>query len=77
MKHIVTQSPIRPLEWDTESSSAVVYHNYNIKEVTVEEAQVYEFDMDVLTREEYAEHLAEKNRADVDYIAIMVDIPLE
>ena len=57
MKHYKSASTERPPEWDTTSSSEVVYHNYDVVEVpaTEENQPMYEYEVDHYTRMEYLE----------------------
>ena len=58
-----------------------VYLHKNIHEVTVEQEGMepyteYESDMAALTKAEYARYLAEKNKADIDYIFMETGVEL-
>lgn len=67
MKTLISQSTVRPPEWDTTSSSTTVYHNYNIVEVPGDEdtPTMFNYDQDVYTREEYNQQLAADTAARV------------
>ena len=85
-----SQSSIKPDLIDTTSSKVVVYLRQNIVEVekTNESDNAlttfYEYEEAKLTKAEYQEYLKEleiidiqKQRADIDYIALMSGIDLE
>ena len=85
-----SESTVKPLEIDTTTSKVVVYLRQNIVEVekTNESDNTlttfYEYDEAKLTKAEYQEYLKEleiidiqKQRADIDYIALMSGIDLE
>ena len=85
-----SQSSVKPDLIDTTSSKVVVYLRQNIveniktDEMSGEESDVYEYDEAKLTKAEYQEYLKEleiidiqKQRADIDYIALMSAIDLE
>lgn len=84
-----SESSIRPDEVDTTSSKTSVFLRRNIKETvrtdeqTGNETVFYEYEEAILTKEEYEEYLKglalidfEQQRADIDYLAIMMDIEL-
>lgn len=90
LNYIKSQSSIKPELIDTTSSMTTVYLHKNI--IEVERANesddtttiFYEYDEAKLTKEEYQEYLKEleiidiqKQRADIDYIALMSGIDLE
>lgn len=85
-----SESTVKPLEIDTTTSKVVVYLRQNIVEVEkINESDntlttFYEYDEAKLTKAEYQEYLKEleiidiqKQRADIDYIALMSGIDLE
>lgn len=85
-----SQSSVKPDLVDTTSSKVVVYLRQNIveniktDEMSGEETAFYEYEEAKLTKEEYQEYLKEleiidiqKQRADIDYIALMSGIDLE
>lgn len=84
-----SESTIRPSIVDTESSNNAVYLRKNIKEtdrLTMDgKCQVvYEYDEAKLTNAEYEQYLKElslvdiqQQRADIDYIALMLDVFLD
>ena len=85
-----SQSSVRPELIDTTSSKKVVYIRQNIVEVekTNENDNTsttfYEYEEAKLTKKEYDQYLKElsiidiqKQRADIDYIALMSGIDLE
>lgn len=82
-----SESTIRPDTVDTTSSKTVVFLRRNIKEVTRTdeegETTVFEYEETKLTKEEYEKYLQvaeavnmRQIRADVDYLAIMLDVEL-
>ena len=90
LNFIKSQSSVRPDLVDTTSSKVVVYLRQNIVEniktdkISGEETVFYEYDEAKLTKAEYQEYLKEleivdiqKQRADIDYIALMSGIDLE
>ena len=90
LNFIKSQSSVKPDLVDTTSSKVVVYLRQNIveniktDEMSGEETVFYEYDEAKLTKEEYQEYLKEleiidiqKQRADIDYIALMSGIDLE
>ena len=85
-----SQSSVKPDLLDTTSSKVVVYLRQNIieniktDEMSGEETVFYEYEEAKLTKQEYQEYLKEleivdiqKQRADIDYIALMSGIDLE
>ena len=90
LNYIKSQSSVKPDLVDTTSSKAVVYLRQNIveniktDEMSGEETVFYEYEEAKLTKVEYQEYLKElkiidihKQRADIDYIALMSGIDLE
>lgn len=90
LNYIKSQSSVKPNLIDTTSSKVVVYLRQNIvenkktDEMSGEETVFYEYEEAKLTKEEYQEYLKEleiidiqKQRADIDYIALMSGIDLE
>ena len=90
MNYVKSESTIKPELIDTTSSKTTVYIRKNIiekeriGEETGDSATYYEYDEAKLTKEEYQEYLKEleiidiqKQRADIDYIALMSGIDLE
>ena len=90
MNYVKSESTIKPESIDTTSSKTTVYIRQNIveniktDEVSGEETVFYEYEEAKLTKEEYKEYLKEleiidiqKQRADIDYIALMSGIDLE
>ena len=85
-----SESTIKPELVDTTSSKTTVYLRKNIiekermNEETGESTPYYEYDEAKLTKEEYQEYLKEleivdihRQRADIDYIALMCGVDLE
>ena len=90
LNYVKSSSSVKPDLIDTTSSKVVVYLRQNIveniktDEMSGEEIVFYEYEEAKLTKEEYQEYLKElkiidiqKQRADIDYIAIMSGIDLE
>ena len=90
LNYIKSQSSVKPDLVDTTSSKVVVYLRQNIveniktDEISGEETVFYEYEEAKLTKQEYQEYLKEleiidiqKQRADIDYIALMSGIDLE
>ena len=90
LKYVKSQSSVKPDLIDTTSSKVVVYlrqnivENKKIDEMSGEETVFYEYDEAKLTKQEYQEYLKEleiidiqKQRADIDYIALMSGMDLE
>ena len=90
LNFIKSQSSVKPDLVDTTSSKVVVYLRQNIvkniktDEMSREETVFYEYEEAKLTKAEYQEYLKEleiidiqKQRADIDYIALMSGIDLE
>ena len=90
LNFVKSQSSVKPDLVDTTSSKTTVYIRQNIveniktDEMYGEETGFYEYEEAKLTKEEYQEYLQEleiidiqKQRADIDYIALMSGIDLE
>ena len=90
LNYIKSQSSVKPDLVDTTSSKVVVYLRQNIveniktDEISGEETVFYEYEEAKLTKQEYQEYLKEleiidiqKQRADIDYIALMSGVDLE
>ena len=90
LNYIKSQSSVKPDLVDTTSSKVVVYLRQNIveniktDEMSGEQTVFYEYEEAKLTKQEYQEYLREleiidiqKQRADIDYIALMSGIDLE
>ena len=90
LNYIKSESTIKPDLVDTTSSKTSVYLRQNVTEteVTIEGGDTtytkYEYEEAKLTKQEYQEYLKEleiidiqKQRADIDYIALMSGIDLE
>ena len=90
LNYIKSQSSVKPDLVDTTSSKVVVYLRQNIveniktDEMSGKETVFYEYEEAKLTKQEYQEYLKEleiidiqKQRADIDYIALMSGIDLE
>ena len=90
LKYVKSQSSVKPDLVDATSSKVVVYLRKNIvenkktDEMSGKETVFYEYEEAKLTKAEYKEYLKEleiidiqKQRADIDYIALMSGIDLE
>ena len=90
LNYVKSQSYVKPDLVDTTSSKVVVYLRQNIVKnkktdgMSGEETVFYEYEEAKLTKQEYQEYLKEleiidiqKQRADIDYIALMSGIDLE
>ena len=90
LNYVKSQSSVKPELIDTTSSKTTVYVRQNIVEVekTNESDNTsttfYEYEEAKLTKKEYDQYLKElsiidiqKQRADIDYIALMSGIDLE
>ena len=90
LNFIKSQSSVKPDLVDTTSSKTTVYIRQNIvenkktDEMSGKETVFYEYEEAKLTKAEYKEYLKEleiidirKQRADIDYIALMSGIDLE
>ena len=90
LNFIKSQSSVKPDLVDTTSSKTTVYIRQNIveniktDEMSGKETVFYEYEEAKLTKEEYQEYMKEleiidiqKQRADIDYIALMSGIDLE
>ena len=90
LNYVKSQSSVKPDLVDTTSSKTTVYIRQNIVEniktdkMSGEQTIFYEYEEAKLTKEEYQEYLKEleiidiqKQRADIDYIALMSGIDLE
>ena len=76
-----SSSSVKPEMIDTTSSKKVVYIRQNIVETQIEETVFYEYEEAKLTKTEYQEYLKEleiidiqQQRADIDYIMLMMGI---
>ena len=87
LNYVKSQSSVKPDLVDATSSKVVVYLRQNIveniktDEMSGEETVFYEYDEAKLTKEEYQEYLKEleiidiqQQRADIDYIMLMMGI---
>ena len=87
LNYIKSQSSVKPDLVDTTSSKVVVYLRQNIveniktDEMSGEESVFYEYEEAKLTKQEYQEYLKEleiidiqQQRADIDYIMLMIGI---
>ena len=90
LNYVKSQSSVKPELIDTTSSKTSVYIRQNIVEIektnemSGEETVFYEYEEAKLTKAEYQEYLKEleiidiqKQRADIDYIALMTGVDLE
>ena len=87
LNYVKSQSSVKPDLVDTTSSKVVVYlrqkivENIKTDEMSGEETVFYEYDEAKLTKQEYQEYLKEleiidiqQQRADIDYIMLMMGI---
>ena len=87
LNYVKSQSSVKPDLIDTTSSKVVVYLRQNIveniktDEMSGEETVFYEYEEAKLTKQEYQEYMKEleiidiqKQRADIDYIMLMMGI---
>ena len=77
-----TESTVRPLEVDIVSSPTSIYLAKNIVEkqrddMNGELTTYFEYQSAILSHVEYLAYIAEKERSDIDYIAMMTDVDLE
>ena len=90
LNYVKSQSSVKPDLVDTTSSKTTVYIRQNIvenqrtDEMSGKETVFYEYEEAKLTKAEYQEYLKEleiidiqKQRADIDYIALMSGVDLE
>ena len=78
LEYYKSSSTIRPDDIDNTSSQFVTYLHRNVEEKTDKNDNMYyEYEECKLTKQEYQKYLIEKQRADIDYIALMSDIDLE
>lgn len=90
LNYVKSSSSVKPDLIDTTSSKTTVYIRQNIveniktDEMSGKETIFYEYEEAKLTKAEYQEYLKEleiidiqKQRADIDYIALMSGIDLE
>ena len=90
LNYVKSSSSVKPDLVDTTSSKTTVYIRQNIvenrktDEMSGKETVFYEYEEAKLTKAEYQEYLKEleiidiqKQRADIDYIALMSGIDLE
>lgn len=62
MTTIRSESTVKPVEWDLISSPNVIYHNYNVVELSPTEdlPMRYAYDVDVYTLSEYQQYANQK-----------------
>ena len=90
LNYVKSQSSVKPELVDTTSSKTTIYIRQNIvenkktDEMSGKDTVFYEYEEAKLTKAEYKEYLKEleiidiqKQRADIDYIALMSGIDLE
>jgi len=53
MKTILSQSTVRPEEWDIQSSPTTVWHNYGVEEIAKDDETSYKYKTDKMTMQEY------------------------
>ena len=76
----------QPEEFDTSSSSVVVYQRRNIHRVTVKNSmgdsdenttEQWEYEERTMTPSEYLNYIAEKNRSDIEYLMAVTESAAE
>ena len=86
VNYVKSQSSVKPDLIDSTSSKKYVYLRKNITEIQQldNESIFYEYQEAKLTKKEYEQYLKElsiidiqQQRADIDYIALMIGIDLE
>lgn len=65
MKTYRSESTVRPVEWDTESSKTTVYHNQFIDEYEKDGTTFYSYNVTEYTKEEYNTYLSLVNGNDI------------
>lgn len=53
MESYKSESNEMPIEWDIMSSPTTVFHNYNVVKSVRDELDVYSFDVEKMTHQEY------------------------
>ena len=71
----------QPAEFDTTTSSVIVYQHRNIERVTVSNGdgsttELWQYEEREMSREEYTDLKIKQNRADIDYIAMETGVDL-
>lgn len=71
----------QPAEFDTTTSSVIVYQRRNIERVTVSNGdgsttELWQYEEREMSREEYTDLKIKQNRADIDYIAMETGVDL-
>ncbi|NCB44655.1 MAG: hypothetical protein EOM59_18845 [Clostridia bacterium] len=69
-----SESTVLPLPLD--KNDRKVYTTSDVKTVDREGVTYYRYTEHVYDKDEYAEMIAEQNRADIDYVAIMTEVEL-
>ena len=69
-----SESTVYPLPIQKDTNC--VYVRSNVVEVEREDVTFYQYDETVYSYTEYLDMLAEQNRADIDYVAIMTGVDL-
>lgn len=78
MKTYQSSSTVYPLEWDKESCPSLVFHNTDVEEIPAhdDEPVMYQYTVTEYTLSEYITFISDKNTADIEYVAMMTDVPL-
>lgn len=77
-----SESTIRPQELDLDSSPTTVYfrRNIHIEEREEEDGEIYVmyvYEEATLPKTEYASHLVAQNQANIDFMAMELDVDLD
>ena len=57
---LLSQSDVKPMEWDIKSSPTTVWHNYDMEEITQDGEKLYKYKTDKMSHQEYNLYLVEK-----------------
>lgn len=63
----MTESTVKPIEWDFESSPTTIYHNTNVVELPATETRpiMYQYDQEQFTHQEYEMYKLQQLVADL------------
>lgn len=80
-KKVQGSQAVKPAEFDTTTSAAVVYQRKNIERITVEDpdgstAELWQYDERQMTHDEYVELRIKQNSADIAYVAMEAGVEL-
>lgn len=76
-KTVQGSQPEKPQEFDITSSKIVVYQRRNIKQVTVDDTKLWEYDERELTPDEYLVVKDLDLQSKIEYVAMMTDVDME